>query len=123
MKAKWSILLLLLVSTTAFAGPAEQAQMAKILMGLHHFPSGEEQAALTALAGDESLESAERTIAGVLARVKHFPSAEDKEALSAIASDESQPQSVRDLARILHDLQHQVGDEDKARLAAIAGGS
>lgn len=116
------LFILLSLPLACFAGEAEQQQMAKILMGINHFPGDQQKDTLQSLANDASLSDAERTIAGALAGVQHWPSDEDKARLMSIANDDSQPQAVRDLARIAHDMQHKVGADERKVLSGIIAG-
>lgn len=102
-----------------FAGEAEQAQMADILISLNHYPDDQEKTTLQSLAKNSSLSDAERTIARALARVEHFPTDEDKKALKTIVGNDGLPKAVRELARITRNLEHKVTQEDKQVLAAL----
>ncbi|MBD3647345.1 MAG: hypothetical protein HUJ31_07845 [Pseudomonadales bacterium] len=113
------LFLFMLLPLTSLAGEAAQQQMAKILMGINHFPNDQQKETLQGLAADSSLSEAERTIAGALAGVQHWPSDEDKAKLVANANDADQPQAVRDLAQIAHDMQHKVSADDRQVLSGI----
>lgn len=116
------LLILLSIPLACFAGDAEQQQMAKILMGINHFPNDQQKETLQNLASDASLSDAERTIAAALAGIQHWPSDEDKAKLMTVANDDSQPEAIRDLARIAHDMQHKVGADDRKVLSGIIAG-
>lgn len=121
MRLSGSLLLvvLLLPAMAATADEAAQTQIAKILMGLNHFPSDKEKQALEAIASDDSQSQAERTIASALKAVQHYPADGDKAKLMAIANDQDVPEAVRQLARITHDLAHKVGADDRKILSGI----
>ncbi len=111
---------LLLAGGIAFADSAAIRTMAKITMGLNHFPSDDDKAALNAIVDSDESSDDEAAIAMALANMQHKVTEADAERLVEIVEDEQSDASARQLAGILLRVNHAPSGEDKATLAALA---
>jgi len=104
-------------SQTAFAGSSSSIQaMAKIMMGLNHYPSDGEKETLKKIMSDGSASADEKTIAMAITNLQHKASPADKTKLSAIMDNGSAAADARTLARIIHSLNHSPSGGDVAKL-------
>ncbi|MDH3643176.1 MAG: hypothetical protein OES38_13835 [Gammaproteobacteria bacterium] len=95
------------------------ATMANIVIGLQHFPSDADKAALAAIAeGDAS--SSVKAVARAIANISHKVSADDQATLATIAADESEPAELRELASIVNGVNHVPSAEAVAALQGLA---
>lgn len=95
------------------------ATMANVMIGLQHFPSDADKAALAAIAeGDAS--SSVKAVASAIANISHKASADDQATLAAIAGDESEPAELRELASIVSGVNHVPSAEAVAALQSLA---
>ena len=88
----------LLVSVALVHSPATYADeavttMANIVIGLKHFPSDADKAALAAIADGDSSD-AEKSVASAIANISHKVTDADKATLAAISADDGDEQST-----------------------------
>ena len=105
----------------ALADGASIKTMARITMGLNHFPSDDDKATLKGIIdSDDSTEEA-ADIAMAISNIEHKVQGQDTDRLEDIISDDSAAADARKLASILLRMNHAPSDEDKTTLAALAG--
>jgi hypothetical protein len=110
----------LLAGGVALADSEAIRAMAKITMGLNHFPSDDDKAALkTIIDSDESSEE-EASIAMAISNMQHKITEADAERLQDILDDDMSDEAARKLAAVLLGINHSASDEDKATLATLA---
>lgn len=109
-----------LFSQFALADAASaQKTIAGILAGMNHFPSDEQKAELTAIAGDESSGRGNQMIATAIINIQHAANAEGKQAMMQIMDYAEAPASTKALAKVVHDFNHMANDDAKAVLAGL----
>lgn len=111
---------LLLAGGLSFADSAAIRTMAKITMGLNHFPSDDDKAALSDIIDSDESSDDEAAIALALTNMQHKVTEADAERLVEIVEDEASDASARTLAGILLGVNHTPSGEDKTALAALA---
>jgi len=94
--------------------------MARITMGLNHFPSDDDKATLEGIINSDDTSDEEADIAMAIANIEHKVIEKDIERLSDLINDDSTGEDARKLAGILLRINHAPSDEDKATLAALA---
>ncbi len=111
----------LLFSTgLVFADDGAIKTMARITMGLNHFPTDDDKAALKGIIDSDDSSDEEADIAMVIANIEHKVLDKDTERLTDIINDDSSGADAKKLAGILLRINHAPSDEDKAALAALA---
>lgn len=90
--------------------------IARVLLGLNHFPSEAEQTALMSVANDESNSRAFRVLATAVHNIRHAATEDDREAVSAVLSSPRATPTARALAQIVLEFNHAVSDAARARL-------
>lgn len=96
------------------------ATMANIVIGLKHFPSDADKAALAAIADSDASDSV-KAVANAIAGISHKASDEDTATLATISEDDSEPAELRELASIVNGLMHVPSAEAVAALQSLAG--
>jgi hypothetical protein len=95
--------------------------LARITMGLNHFPSDDDKAALKGIVDSDDSSEEAADIAMALANFEHKVQEKDTDRLSDIINDDGTDPDARKLASILLRTNHSPSDEDKTALAALAG--
>ncbi len=95
-------------------------KMARITMGLNHFPSDDDKAELQGIIDSDDATEDEADIAMVISNIEHKVLEEDVERLTDIINDDSSGADARKLASILLRINHAPSGEDKKALAALA---
>lgn len=111
---------LLLASGLALADSEAIQTMAKITMGLNHFPSEDDKVTLNAIIDSDDSSDDQAAIAMALVNMQHKVTEGDAKRLVEIVEDEESDASARKLAGILLGVNHTPSGEDKAALAALA---
>ncbi|MEE8243903.1 MAG: hypothetical protein V3R27_02825 [Pseudomonadales bacterium] len=114
----------LLVSVALVHSPATYADeavttMANIVIGLKHFPSDADKAALAAIADGDSSD-AEKSVASAIANISHKVTDADKATLAAISADDDASAELRKLAMIVGNLNHMPSADAVASLEGLA---
>jgi len=108
------------VSQVALADDSAAVKtIAGVLVGLNHFPSAEDKAALAAIAADESNGMAVRALANAVANIQHAATAEDKAAMKQIVASDMADSQSKSLAQIVLGINHVPSAEAKASLQAM----
>jgi hypothetical protein len=116
---RFAIALLLAAGAPALADDQPAATMARILAGMNHFPSAEQKAELTGIAGDEAVDADLRAIAGAISSIEHKVGDKDRAKLQAILGDKSASEAEKTLAGAVIRFNHKVADDDAAALASL----
>ena len=95
------------------------ATMANIVIGLKHFPSASDKAALGAIADSES-EDTVKAIASAIANIAHKVTDADKATLNAIIADGDTPAELRELAAVLISFSHMPSADAVSTLNSLA---
>lgn len=117
-------ILALVVSTTFAYAPAAYADdsistMAKIVIGLKHFPSDADKAALAAIAnGDGSAD--EKAVAQAIANIAHKVTDADKAKLQSVIDGDSASSQLRTLAQVVAGINHVPSADAVASLQGLA---
>lgn len=94
--------------------------MARITMGLNHFPSDDDKATLKGIIDSDDSSEEAADIAMAISNIEHKVVEGDTDRLEDIISDDSTDADARKLASILLRINHAPSDEDKTSLAALA---
>ena len=95
------------------------AAMASILIGLKHFPSDSDKAALAAIAEGNGSDAV-KTVAHAIANISHKVGDADKAKLAAIIADDAAPDELRSLAAVVTGLNHFPSADAVATLESLA---
>ena len=106
------------LSANSFAGESPLHTMAKILIGLNHYPSDSEKQTLKAIVSG-SASSHQKTIATSMINLQHKAQGSDIPKLKAITSDGKASKGEKDLATILLGLSHSPSSSDKSTLKSM----
>jgi hypothetical protein len=108
------------VSQVALADDSAAVKtIAGVLVGLNHFPSADDKAALAAIAADDAHGMAVRALANAVANIQHAATAEDKAAMEQIVASDMTDMQSKSLAQIVLGINHMPSAEAKASLQAM----
>ncbi|MDX1406416.1 MAG: hypothetical protein R3192_17930 [Woeseiaceae bacterium] len=110
----------LFTAERAVAGSEAIRTMAKITMGLNHFPSEDDKAALNAIVDSDEASDDEAAIAMALANIQHKVTEADAKRLKEVVDDRNSDADARKLAGIVLSVNHSPSAEDKAALETLA---
>ena len=118
MKIK-PLLLFVILSFSGFVfADGAASTMASVLIGLNHFPSADDKAALAIIAEDPSSSADEKALAQIISRIAHQASSGDKAALEAMVSGDANA-DLKTIAKAILATNHKPAADDIAALKAL----
>lgn len=118
MKIK-SLLLFLVLSFSGFVfADGAASTMASVLVGLNHYPSADDKAALAVIVADPASSADEKALAQIISRIAHQASSGDKAALEAMVGGDSEA-AVKTIAKAILATNHKPTAADIAALKGL----